>query len=328
MSKFRLSEITDLELWDSEVAHSPQYSIFANTIFLNSLLRKYKLYFVYRGRQVKSAFTIFVDECESSIELDDLCIHNSIMFFANSEQKLINSRQEEFEVTEFIIEQLDEKFESIALSLSPQIKDIRPFQWHNYFSDSAGDKFLIDTRYTSILDISELFLKKDDDKMTMFQNMESKRQTDIHRAKEANVVFSESSDVETFITLYAQLLESQDSSVSEQYLDKMRNVIKTLLRRGLCTMFFTIDESSQVTYACVFSHHQNVGCYLYGAGNRDIMRRFDATYCIWNSIKALSNLGVREVDLEGVNSPTRGQFKLGFGGDLRSYFQVFKSKLS
>jgi hypothetical protein len=29
--------------------------------------------------------------------------------------------------------------------------------------------------------------------------------------------------------------------------------------------------------------------------------------------------------LEGVNSPTRGQFKLGFGGELVSYYQVFKN---
>jgi hypothetical protein len=50
------------------------------------------------------------------------------MFFVNDEQKLINSRQEQFEITEFIIEQLDEKFKSIALSLSPRIQDIRPFQ--------------------------------------------------------------------------------------------------------------------------------------------------------------------------------------------------------
>jgi lipid II:glycine glycyltransferase (peptidoglycan interpeptide bridge formation enzyme) len=175
------------------------------------------------------------------------------------------------------------------------------------------------------LDISELFLKQNKNEMALFQNMESKRQTDINRAEEAKVCFLESSDVDVFVNLYAQLIESQGSSVSEHFLDKMRNVIRTLLDSGLAKMFFTIDKSSQVTYACVFSHHQNIGCYLYGAGNRDIMRRFDATYCIWKSLESLSSLGVREVDLEGVNSPTRGQFKLGFGGELVSYYQVFKN---
>jgi hypothetical protein len=60
MSKFSLSEITDLELWGLKVVHSPQYSIFSNADFLNSLLRKYKMYFVYKGQQLKAAFTIFL----------------------------------------------------------------------------------------------------------------------------------------------------------------------------------------------------------------------------------------------------------------------------
>ena len=35
------------------------------------------------------------------------------------------------------------------------------------------------------------------------------------------------------------------------------------------------------------------------------------------------NHNIQEVDLEGVNSPERGWFKLSFGGDLRCYHQVY-----
>ena len=89
MSKFRLSKITNLENWDTEVAKSPQYSIFANSNFINNLERKYCLYFIYRGQQLKAAIPVFLSKDEKSIELDDLCIHNSIMFFDNDEQKNI-----------------------------------------------------------------------------------------------------------------------------------------------------------------------------------------------------------------------------------------------
>ena len=324
MSKFRLSKITDLENWDTEVAKSPQYSIFANSNFINNLERKFCLYFIHRGQQVKAAIPVFLSKDEKSIELDDLCIHNSIMFFDNDEQKLINSRQEQFEITEYLINELDNLYRSIEISLSPSIKDIRPFQWHNYFSDNEGEKFKIDIRYTSFLNITDLFLKLDDEKTNLFKNLDSKRQTDIKRAKEEDTNFIESKDVDTFINLYSALLESQDVSVDNKNLDKMRNLINPLLDLGYAKMFFTTNSSNQVTYAVVFSYINNTGCYLYGAGNRDNMRRHDATYCIWMTLKSLSEMGVHTVDLEGVNSPTRGQFKLGFGGSLHSYFQVYK----
>jgi len=324
MSKFRLCKITDLEQWDLEVAKSPHYSIFANSNFINNLDRKFCLYFVYRGQQVKAALPVFLSKDESSIELDDLCIHNSIMFFDNDEQKLINSRQEQFEITEYIINALDNLYNSIEISLSPAIKDIRPFQWHNYFSDNESEKFKIDTRYTSFLDISDFFLKLEDENTNIFKNLDSKRQTDIKRAREEEAKFIESKDVDIFINLYSKLLESQEASVDDQNLDKMRNLINQLIELGYAKMFLTMDSSNQVTYAVVFSYINNVGCYLYGAGNRDNMRRFDATYCIWMTLKSLSEIGIYSVDLEGVNSPSRGQFKLGFGGSLKSYFRVHK----
>ena len=142
--------------------------------------------------------------------------------------------------------------------------------------------------------------------------------------KKQDTNFIESKDVDTFINLYSALLESQDVSVDNKNLDKMRNLINPLLDLGYAKMFFTTNSSNQVTYAVVFSYINNTGCYLYGAGNRDNMRRHDATYCIWMTLKSLSEMGVHTVDLEGVNSPTRGQFKLGFGGSLQSYFQVYK----
>ena len=32
---------------------------------------------------------------------------------------------------------------------------------------------------------------------------------------------------------------------------------------------------------------------------------------------------INEIDLEGVNSPLRGSFKLSFGGNLKNYYQLY-----
>ena len=43
-------------------------------------------------------------------------------------------------------------------------------------------------------------------------------------------------------------------------------------------------------------------------------------------MKKLSEEGVSQIDMEGVNSPERGKFKLGFGGILKPYYHISKNK--
>ena len=46
------------------------------------------------------------------------------------------------------------------------------------------------------------------------------------------------------------------------------------------------------------------------------------TAVLWDAFNGLSDHGIREVDLEGVNSPQRGWFKMSFGGDLVPYYEL------
>ena len=43
----------------------------------------------------------------------------------------------------------------------------------------------------------------------------------------------------------------------------------------------------------------------------------------WEAFKHLARaFGINEIDLEGINSPRGGAFKLGFGGDIRAYYEL------
>ena len=48
------------------------------------------------------------------------------------------------------------------------------------------------------------------------------------------------------------------------------------------------------------------------------------TAIIWDAFFILRKLGIKKLDLEGVNSPNRGWFKLSFGGSLENYYEVNK----
>ncbi len=325
MKKYRFTQINDMDLWDSIVVHSPQYSVFSSSLYLNSIGKNSCLYFVYKGQQVKAAISLIIGDNEGISELDDLCIYNSILFFDSPDQKFTNLRSEQFEITKFIIEQLEINYKSFSIALSPEFSDIRPFLWHNYHSKKSIDKINVDLRYTSYLDISEFFLKKNDEDTLLFNNLDGKRQSDLKKAIKNNLILSESDDVDLFIKLYDQLLKSQSVEVPKEKLIRMKKLIENLLLNKLAKYFITLNSENKITYATIFTVHNHKGCYLFGAGDRNLMDRYDATYLIWEGMKKLSEVGVFLIDLEGVNSPERGKFKLGFGGDLRPYYQVYKN---
>ena len=50
----------------------------------------------------------------------------------------------------------------------------------------------------------------------------------------------------------------------------------------------------------------------------------ETTKSYFTSFEDIGNIKI--VDMEGVNSPQRGWFKLSFGGNLKKYFQVKKNK--
>jgi hypothetical protein len=200
---------------------------------------------------------------------------------------------------------------------------MRPFLWHNYHSPNPHDKFIIDLRYTSYLDISEFFLCQEDAVTLLYKNLDNARQSDLRKAH-GNVSFEETRDTERFIQYYNDLLHAQGTAAGPEKLKRMKHLIDSIINAGLARMFAVKNSDGHPTYITVFTIFKNKGCYLFAAGDSAAMRRYDGTYCVWESMKALSRYGVHEIDLEGVNSPQRGAFKMGFGGDLRPYFKISK----
>ena len=323
MALLRLEKVRNLEKWDAFAEQSLQYSIFSHSRYLEAMDCSYSLYFVCKGQQIKAGVSVVETENGKSCELDELVIYNGVLFEAQNDRKLTKARTERFEVTTFIIHELDQRYDKIEIALSPAFEDMRPFLWHNFNSDDPYDQFALDLRYTSQLDISEFFLKKPDVETLLYMNLENSRKGDIRKA-EGNVELFESDDSGLFLKYYNDLLLSQRIETPPGKLARMKKLIDILLYESLAKMFVTKNESGQVTYMTVFTLYRNKGCYLFGAGDQRVMRRFDGTYCVWESMKLLSQHGVNEIDLEGVNSPHRGTFKLGFGGNLRPYYQVYK----
>ena len=68
------------------------------------------------------------------------------------------------------------------------------------------------------------------------------------------------------------------------------------------------------------------GYFLFGANDPEMRDEHTGTAVLWDSFCFLSQDGIFEIDLEGINSPTRGWFKLSFGGTISPYYHLSYSR--
>jgi len=328
MNKYSLVEVPDYSQWDEFVESSPQGTIFSNSEYLQHIGRKFKLLYVLRGDELKAGISLILSDDEKSTELDDLVIYNGIMFVDDKRQKHVSAMFERFEITEYVINELDREYKKIEMALSPHFEDIRPFLWHNYHSENVEDKFSCIVKYTSYLNISDLA----DDNIRefdteIFKNLERLRQRRIKESRMSHSITVNDFDPDLFITFYKNLLDSQNIDVSLNKIKRIKNLLVFLLNSERAKSFSVLNHKKNVIYKTLFCFDSKRAYSLFGAGDLEKSERYKGTIAFWDAFKYLAKeKSIKEVDLEGVNSPKRGWFKLSFGGSLLPYFHVKKSE--
>ena len=199
------------------------------------------------------------------------------------------------------------------------------FLWHNYHSTDRHDKFTLDLRYTSYVDISELATGVSEEQTQLFRQLETLRQRNIREARRAGAQVEAGLDPADLLRFYAALMAGQGSPATAGKLERMDRLIRALVGARRAVVFGVRDPAGLIQYMTVFCFDRKRAYYLFGAGNPESDSRYTGTLAFWDAFRYLATRhDVTCVDLEGVNSPRRGWFKLSFGGDLRSYYQVYK----
>jgi hypothetical protein len=318
-------KVREYDKWNEFVESSPQGTIFSNSEYLLHTGRKFILFYVLRGDVVKAGVSLVLSDDEQSTEIDDLVIYNGIMFVNDKRQKQVSAIFERFEITEFIINELDKKFKKIAMAMSPHFEDARPFLWHNYHSQDLSEKFSYELKYTSYLNIAELKGNINDSDSDMYRNMERLRQRRIRESRIDNSITVREFDPELFIEFYKQMIIMQNIDVSFNKLNQIRNLIEFLLTQKNTECFSVLNHRRDVIYKTLFCYDSKRAYSLFGAGVTEKSERYKGTIAFWDAFKSLANKNnIKEVDLEGINSPKRGWFKLSFGGNLLPYFHFIK----
>lgn len=322
-NKYLIKEITSLDEWEKFVHNSLEYTMFLSKTYLQAYGGNYKLYFIKKGIEIKAAFCILLSKDSSKVILDELIIYGGILFHNNKQQKRVKANFEKFEITENIIKFLTKRYNKIQIALSPEFKDMRPFLWHNYGACDKTKTFCLDLRYTTYLNISELKTCTHEEETTLFKNLETLRQRNIRKARQESTCTKEELNGKLFLEYYLELMKQQNQEVSKEKLDNMLTIINQTIQKQQAVMFTARNSKGTILYITVFAFDHYRAYYLFGASNPQAKEPYKGTICFWDSFIILAKkYGINEVDLEGVNSPQRGWFKLSFGGELKEYYEI------
>jgi len=311
MKNYKLELCNDMCLWDAFVNESPQGSVFNYSKFLSSVNNSNLYYFVKKGEELVSAFSLMLDLNNTPLEpLPFIQYFNNIMFKENSSILSRKKIIEQFKITEFIIDEVVSKYKQFHLINTPEFNDIRPFKWYNYHNKNAGT-FKNDILYTATLD----FLDKDND--TLLAEMRKNRRREIMKKESFRII--ESDDPSILEDLHEKTFKRQGIERSENQIVLLNKITQNSLKNGYGRLTYIYYRNQPVS-ANLFLFDNSCCYYLFGASHPEYRSNGASTNLMYNNIIYFKNMGFSRIDFVGANSPQRSDYKISFNSKIRSYF--------
>lgn len=308
--------------WDNFIDNSPDQSIFVSKIYLENINSNLGLFKCFKGQEIRAVVVLCEDEFKKKIVNNNLLIYSGICFGApTNNQNYSQQISERFAITNYIVNQLTYYYESLDFQLSPNFIDIRPFLWHNY-SVEDSNKFRVDIRYTSYLNLMNFKSNDTKDLDSSLKNFSSSRRQQIRYSIKNNIKTELSKDVDLFLSFYKKTLKKSDIDLCSKSERNLSKLIDKLINSKKAKMYLSFSKDKNPASIAIIGTDKLRAYYLFGANNSDIKDETAGTAVLWHAFKELSQNGIKEIDLEGVNSPKRGWFKLSFGGALVPYFRI------
>lgn len=307
--------------WDAFVVRSPESSIFAHSAFLAACGEPTDLLWCLKGQARVAAVVLPLDRTSGEPTFDSALIYNGpLTARPDPKQNLAQIRSDRFALLAFLSEALAERHPRLRMRLAPQLDDIRPFLWHNY--GQPGPKFRTDVRYTSIVRPASLAAGGDETATELYLGMSKSRRQTLRYARKESCAVEERHDTALYERLQRETFARQNLTIDDAELAQRVAVIDALHAAGLARSFTCSAAGADPEVIAVFAHLGRRAWYLFGAGGSERHDSNSGTAVLWDAFSALAAAGIEEIDLEGVNSPARGYFKLSFGGSLSSYFAL------
>ena len=180
----------------------------------------------------------------------------------------------------------------------------------------------MDLRYTSYVNIEGMYEAASLEEIPLYKQASTSRRQEIRYGIKTEVETVHQFDGEKFIDFYEKTMNRQQIHVPNSTLSEMKNLIFSLNENDLGMMFISSTKDQKVGSMAYYVLDDKRAYFLFGANDPEMRNCHTGTMVLWDSFKILNKYGFKEIDLEGINSPNRGWFKLSFGGNIIPYFEL------
>ena len=310
---FELLKCDSSELWDSFLKASPQQNVFSTTAFLSAMGVSYDAWFLTdSGKPVLGA--LLIEPLQEGFEAPHGFYQG--IFFAPNSAHLHSKIKYQLSAVEQLLAKLSARYSSLSFSLHPTVGDLRAIQWFNYHSPDQG-RYAIHLHYTGLINLEAV---------ASFQEyLAGIRKVRIQEHSKANrngFRAQLSNDLTVFRGLYVKTYDRQGIAIKDEKVEQAISITKAAIDGGYGHLFLCRQSSGKPASATVFLFDQVSSYYLFGASDPDCRNTGASTFLLIESMKHFYNLGLRKIDMVGINSPNRGDFKTSFNAVPTPYFHV------
>lgn len=307
---------SDRQAWDRFVAESPHGSVFLRSGFLDALDLQWEIARVGPAATPSAAAIILRDQGGQVVEGPaPFCQYHGVLFEPAWADTPAHRRAKES--VERVAELLDGLVGEQRLSwcLHPRFTDIRAFNWFNYHAPEKG-QFRIAIRYSGLIAV--------DRASGLAGVLEGSRSVRRQEYRKAAARFQVASvlDVDLLDHLHRLTFARQGLERPAREVRLLRSLASAALREGFGELLVAFDGDGTPAGAALFLFDNRVGYYLVAANDPQYRSAGVSTLLLMAGVERGIARGVSAIDVVGMNSPARGDFKASFGAEPVPYYVV------
>lgn len=303
----KIEKLTDQKEWEKITSKSKYFNLFSSPIFFEGLTCPYDFIILRKGVNPILSCVVFKKENpKKKFFFQDFNYNQGMYFF-------IEDKKKQLEAVVFLLKELTKKYDQLRFSLNYDFNDIRAFQWHNY----PNCEFKFNIVYSSIINFSNY--KSFDDVILKFR-YSRRREKNLFDKSDYKIEISR--DYKTFCQMYILF---NKNILGDFVINTHLKLIENSFKNNFSRLSF-ITKNGEILGGTVFYYYNRRAYYAFSVVNK-LQENFSLTSpLIIEQLKYFYDSNFEYVDMMGINSPGRGDFKESFGGETRSFYEVIYEK--
>jgi GNAT superfamily N-acetyltransferase len=299
----------DRDRWDRVVADSPQGSVFTRSAFLDALDVEWSV----AGEEF-GVEAVILREPTGAIARAPLPFTQYQGVLLAGEGPGVRRGGRELDRVEALLASLEGEGR-MSWCLHPAFTDVRPFSWFHYHAPERG-QFRVEVRYSGLIAVDPTAGLE-----SVLRGARSVRRQEYRRAA-ARFQVGPVADLDLLDDLHQRTFARQGLARPEREVRLLRRIATAALRYRFGELIAAFDDGGRPAGAVLFLFDERSAYYLVAATDPELRSTGVATLLFLAGAERAIARGVRTIDVVGMNSPGRGDFKASLGAIPVPYYQV------